>query len=593
MGGPPATSQLKPPQPSQFQLALALAIAKTKPDGISVRDYLAKIRHHILEGSRVTNYGSADEYLDAAAYWHDMFKESQMEIHELQTRMSKLERGNERLRASNAAAGVGAPPQHEESSTSAQAAVSKAPVPPGFKDVTAPKKGTKRKQDEVKAIASTRPNKKLAGKNEQPTTKLVNDDLIDDLGVFDVPGAGSSTVLHLYRAHKLYQQKDLDPSDLAYHLTQAATNLADYVSTIAKQMQKRILDASATQDKRLRAQLVSSATSKTDTELPHILRAAGRSFMSLFYGLATIWEKGTEEAKRHHGATTYQYIKAFDTLLDAMSSNCMLVAQLNAQQIANDAPSSSAAAKKADEKKAQKPKPGPKARIAQELVSLLLALLTHLTPARQGPHTALLEGILYLLLQRTGKRLYLLTFERERGATLDDEMIDGSPPPAAQIGTVARQAISIEVRFLIQLLERAMSLAPSFLGSLSGAEVPTKSGRVAAKAKSAGLPKGTAALSMTAKEKLQRTLVECMFGSAQSRQQNGSKKNGRIGEDDETEDEHTQEENNDFIEVLRKPVFVGPVAQMPKVEEADVPEWFTESVWKLVGWDVLGWDGDF
>lgn len=100
-----------------------------------------------------------------------------------------------RLRASNAAAGVGAPPQHEESSTGAQAAVSKVPVPPGFKDVTAPKKGTKRKQDEVKAIASTRPNKKLAGKNEQPTTKLVNDDLIDDLGVFDVPGAGTLSLV--------------------------------------------------------------------------------------------------------------------------------------------------------------------------------------------------------------------------------------------------------------------------------------------------------------------------------------------------------------------------------------------------------------
>lgn len=412
---------------------------------------------------------------------------------------------------------------------------------------------------------------------------------------------GSTTVLHLYRTHKLYQQTEPDPQDLAYHLTQAASNLADHVSTIARQIQKHILDASATQDKRLRVQLVSIATSKTDSEFPRILRAAGRSFMSLFHGLATIWEKGTEAAKRHHGATTYRYIKAFDTLLDAISSSCMLIAQLNAQQVASDAPSSSAAAKKAEEKKAQKPKPVTKARIAQELVSLLLALLTHLTPARQGPHTALFEGILYLLLERTGKRLYLLTFDRERGATLDDELIDGSPPPAAQLGTIERQAISIEVKFLVQLLERAMSLAPSFLGSLSGAAAPVKPGRGAAstKVKFAGLPKGTAALSISAKEKLQRTLVECMFGSAQLDRQNGTKKNGGIGgdgalgEDDETEDENADEKNDDFIEVLRKPVFMGPVPQVPKVEEVDVPEWFTESVWKLVGWDVLGWDEDF
>lgn len=522
-----------------------------------------------------------------------------------------------RLKASDTAAGVGAPPQAQKGSTGVQDVMSNAAVPPGFKDVTAPKKGTKRKQDEAKVTASTRPAKKVAGKSEQV---LVNDNLIDDLGVFDVPGAGrltthdvtpdsnietgSTTVFHLYRAHRLYQQIEPDPHDLAYHLTQAATNLADHVSTIAKQIQKHILDASATQDKRLRAQLVSIATSKMDAEFPRVLRAAGRSFLSLFHGLATIWKKGTESAKRHHGATTYYYIKAFDTLLDAISSNCMLISQLNAQQIANDAPSSSAAAKKAEDKKTQKPKPATKARIAQELVSLLLALLTHLTPARQGPHTTLFEGILYLLLEHTGKRLYLLTFNRERGATLDDEMSDGSPSPAAQIGTVERQAIGIEVKFLVQLIERAMSLAPVFLGSLSGVELPVKSGRGGAttKVKFAGVPKGTAALSISAKEKLQRTLVECMFGSSQAGNQDGSDKKDRSGgkgfgngldDNDETEDEDAEETNNEFIEVLRKPVLTGPVPQMPKVEEVNVPEWFTESVWKLVGWDVLGWEGDF
>lgn len=404
---------------------------------------------------------------------------------------------------------------------------------------------------------------------------------------------GATVVLHLYRAHKLYQQIELNPQDLAYHLTQAATNLADHVSTVAKQIQKHFVDVSATQDKRLRSQLVSIATSKTDTEFPRILRAAGRSFTSLFHGMATIWERGTEAAKKHHGATTYQYIKAFDTILDAISSTCMLTAQLSAQQIANDAPSSSAAVKKAGEGKSQKPKPAPKARIAQELVSLLLALLTHLTPGRQGPHTAFFEGILYLLLDRIGERLYLLTFNRERGATLEEEMINDSSPPKAQIETIERQALGIEVKFFVQLLERAMSLAPSFLGSLSGADVPVKSGRSAAKVKFAGLPKGTAALSILAKEKLQRTLVQCMFGSAQLKQQDGSNKSGRIGEDDETEDEDADQQNNEFIEVLRKPVFTGPIPQMPKVEEADVPEWFTENIWKLVGWDVLGRDGDF
>lgn len=395
---------------------------------------------------------------------------------------------------------------------------------------------------------------------------------------------GSMTALHLYHAHKLYQQIKSDPQDMAYHLTQAASSLADHISTAAKQIQKHVLDASATQEKRMRTQLVSIATSRIDSEFPRIVRAAGRSFMSLFHGLATTWERETEGTRRYHGAITYKYIRAFDTVLNAISSNCMLTAQLSAQQAAHDVTLTATNTKKADEKKAQKPKPAIKARIAQELVSLLLALLTHLKPARQGPHTALFEGILYLLLERTGKILYLLTFNRERSSTIEEEMVEGSPPPAAQIGTVDRQAISTEVKFLARLLERAMSLAPSFLGSLSGADAPVKPARTAAstKVKFGGLPKGTAALGISAKEKLQRTLVECMFGP-------NSK--DAINENSDTEDERVA--SNDFIEVLRKPFHVGPVLQMPKVEEVDVEEWFTGEVWKLVGWDVLGWDGGF
>ncbi|QDS76229.1 hypothetical protein FKW77_008729 [Venturia effusa] len=595
--GPPAARQLKDsqspgPRPSQFHLALALAIAKTKPDGISIRDYLAKIRHHILTGSRAANYGSANEYLDAAAYWYDSFKEGQLEIHELQVRIAKLEREKDRLKTANESYEVVGPPQPRD----VQTAMEKASIPPGFTDVAAPKRGKKRKQDETK---SARPIKKVAGKTEQSAPAFVPNDLIDDLAVFDVSGAGSATVLHLYRAHKLYQTIGTNPQDLAFHLTQAATNLVDHVFAIALQTQRHILDASATQDKRLRAQLVSIATSKIDTEFARILRAAGRAFMSLFHGLTTIWEKGTDAAKRHHGAVTYQYIKAFDTLLDAISSNCTLVAQLNAQQIVGETPTLPAT-KKADEKKVQKTKPAIKARIAQEIVLLLLALLTHLTPARQGPHTALFEGLLYLLLERTGQHLYLLIFGRERGATLEGEIIDDLPPNAAQIGILERQAIGIEVKFLVQLLERAMSIAPCVLGSLSGADCSTKSARgVTSKVKPTGLPKGMAALSLSAKEKLQRTLVACMFGSSRLGRKNHSIKTNSVGSqegtvaNDETSDEDAIETNNDFIEVLRKPVFTGPIPQLPKVDEADVPDWFMENVWRLVGWDILGWDQDF
>jgi hypothetical protein len=120
-----------------------------------------------------------------------MFKDSQVEIHDLQTKMAELERVNERLKAATATTGVAVAQTGSAAKTSSAFAGAQA-LPPGLKDVTAAKKGSKRKQDEVKVSASARPTKKVATKNDQqPTPLLVNDNLIDDFGLFDVPGAGT------------------------------------------------------------------------------------------------------------------------------------------------------------------------------------------------------------------------------------------------------------------------------------------------------------------------------------------------------------------------------------------------------------------
>jgi hypothetical protein len=62
-------------------------------------------------------------------------------------------------------------------------------------------------------------------------------------------------------------------------------------------------------------------------------------------------------------------------------------------------------------------------------------------------------------------------------------------------------------------------------------------------------------------------------------------------ENDETEDEDGG--NNEFIDVLKKPVQMGPVPPPPKVEDVDTPQWFREEMWRLIGWDILsredGW----
>ena len=80
-------------------------------------------------------------------------------------------------------------------------------------------------------------------------------------------------------------------------------------------------------------------------------------------------------------------------------------------------------------------------------------------------------------------------------------------------------------------------------------------------------PKGR--LSSLAKDRLQRTLVHCMFG-------------------DNTDDE--------FLDILTKPMpsmRVNNLASVAKVDDHEVEQWFKEEVWRLVGWDVMakeaGW----
>ena len=73
-------------------------------------------------------------------------------------------------------------------------------------------------------------------------------------------------------------------------------------------------------------------------------------------------------------------------------------------------------------------------------------------------------------------------------------------------------------------------------------------------------------LSALAQERLQRTLVVCTFG---------------------------QEVRDDFMDVLTKPVDVGRVPAGPKVKDEEVLEWYQGQVWRLVGWEILGKEGEW
>lgn len=181
-------------------------------------------------------------------------------------------------------------------------------------------------------------------------------------------------------------------------------------------------------------------------------------------------------------------------------------------------------------------------------------------------HHKLFDGIAYVLLERIGDELYYCTFEHERSATIEESI--APPPKSTDPHEIARQAtdaaaIRLEVKALIIILERVMGVAPLH----SNEQVAKKSKTALARTMSLKNVSSTRVkLSSLAQERLQRTLITCTFG---------------------------HQVDDDFKDILTKPVSMGRAPPAPKIKDEDVPEWYQSQVWRLVGWEILEKDGEW
>lgn len=72
-------------------------------------------------------------------------------------------------------------------------------------------------------------------------------------------------------------------------------------------------------------------------------------------------------------------------------------------------------------------------------------------------------------------------------------------------------------------------------------------------------------ISMLAKERLQRALVNAVFGT-----------------------QGLEEDSAIPVQCLRMPVLSDARVTVPRVKETEVAEWFKDEVWRLLGWELLG-----
>ena len=269
------------------------------------------------------------------------------------------------------------------------------------------------------------------------------------------------------------------------------------------------------------------------------------------------------------GKVTYAYVQMYGKLLEKTE-------QIAAKEVASAHPTALLApGTKKPSSKAQ-PKASRSTNVKDNstmnaMTTFLCSVIDNLD-AKNDTHKALFEGFTYMTLEKLGARLYTLVFGRPREATLEAEIIASSQPdeiedPEGEASLNPKEVeVSVaktEAPYLIHLLKHIMNAAPLHLdGNLS----PGKSSK-AKQPRSKALTKS--ALTVTAKERLQRTLVNCIFGTE--------------GRDEEDE----------FMDCLKPPTVATSTLPMPKVKESDVQDWFKEEMWRLLGWDILSRDVDW
>ena len=354
------------------------------------------------------------------------------------------------------------------------------------------------------------------------------------------------------------------PKDLASHLRASAADISKVVLHAVDQQ--------------------SSADVQNATDLFTTMTAAGRVVASILAGSQKLIRMPGGEALA--GKVTYALVQMYGKLLTGFDT-------ISKAETSADVPAENSTDAKISSAK-QKPKAkGGAHRVnirdvpcMNALASLLSGIMRQLD-ARQDWHRDLFEGFLYNILSRLGNRIYTINFSQPRAASIAEETeanlsavdpdSESNPPftDKDKRATLSVRQAHLEAPYMLHLLKNSLALTPSFLSPASNSRDNNSSTTTSKPNKSKPTPKPGSvtktSLSLAAKERLQATLVNAIFGP-----------------------EGLDEESDLFLNDLQLPPAeaCGGSFTVPRVEEVEVGEWFQGEVWRLLGWEVLGREMD-
>ncbi|KAI7544688.1 sure-like protein [Hortaea werneckii] len=508
-----AAEEAQPKRPSERAIAFAISIVLSKPEGLDVKEYIRLLQQHIAQGSREQALSSVHRHLDRSSWWRGECERTKEALSAARDQTVDLQREVEVLKGKLETARLS----------------------------KAPKKRKKIDEDVVPV-----PREPKRARREASPPRSTQNPYVDpesDFSFSEIGETGNHLLRSLYQIHAAMRSHHKnDPNILAYHLVRAASTMPQVVTqTISECLNRPIAGLDL---------------------LKSNLRAANRAVVSLISGLNRL--SNTADGAEVQGRVIYAYGRMFSELIEALgeASSREITKPLAGSE---ERPSTSKGKKKSEHAKPANLKDRP---TLNALTAFICGILDLLDPKVEA-HGSLFEGLAYAVLNKLGSRLYTLIFGHARAPTLEaeiaranepDEVEDPSQTSIPHRNEVELQQAKLEAPYLIHLLARLMNAAPAHLGAI----ISTKTGRPK-QANNKGSMKG--ALALTAKDRLQRTLVHCMFGTE--------------GVDDQSP----------LRDCLKMPAAPDTPLPMPKVKEAEVQEWFKEEVWRLLGWEVLSKEG--
>ncbi|CAN9365687.1 unnamed protein product [Alternaria alternata] len=486
--------------PSEQQMALALAIVRTKPAGMQVRDYVLQLRAQTKPGLSPRERENPTCYVDEVAYWKNRCQKAEDECEKLRSVNIKLERSN-----------------HLLSSLSG-------PV----LDVDAAAYTTKRK---APSASPTRSKPSRQAQKQSPTA-AAQETIDNDLDFLEVLGRDGSKLMEaLYTTHSLCRSDEPDTEVLCFNLVQIASGIGKVILIVAQNHEL------LSRQGRRSAEAMSFDKDKSDFAVA--LSVCARAFMSLLVGTNKLVECKADV--RLDSLFVCEVAGMFKAALQSIEISARRTAETSLSP-----PSS------INKTKTKAPPPVVRESAPARAVAHLLISFLGFLEKTDPVHQKIFDGFVFVLFERVGKRLYYLTFGQHRSTSIEGNIL---PPPEPRD---AAESTRLDSDALATRLEvKALNARPSSASNRPARTMSTKTPVTSTRAR----------LSPLARDRLQRTLVACMYGN---------------------------NTNDEFLDVLTKPVpamRLGSMQNVAKVDDKDVQTWYKEEVWRLVGWDILAREG--